>query len=196
MMLPVQSFVLEEGDGEEGDDPHDGYTILVERTGTASKTFIPKIEVFSSGSVPASSSPKLGIEFNSYNASTNDLELLAKVGGKNVCDLDTVGIQSLLSGLAGLLNYSNGNSEERSLKLEGVPYDFYTAADGLRSINISLGGNGLSTSLSFSNSFPFKLTPDLFLKKLKYLQLKQIQQGFPNGSIPKTEGGDLPEITT
>jgi hypothetical protein len=186
IMMPVQSYAI----GSE-DQPHDGYTILVERSGNDSTTLIPKTEVFDSGVIPAVSSSSLGIEFNSYNATTNDLELLAKSADKSFCDLSLTAVQDLLDDLTGLLNYSVGNTEEKSFKIEGVTYDFYTVLDGLKSFSMSIGGGGLTTDISFSNSFPFRLTPEQFLKKLKYLHLKQIQSAFAQGKLPENKDSDL-----
>ncbi len=185
LMMPVQSHCI-----LDGDQAHDGYTIIIERSGNDTSVVIPKTEIFSYGTHAASNN--LSIEFNSYNATTNDLRYLTKTQDASYCQLDKDGVKALLDDLSSLLNYSQGASEEVSLKIEGVPYDFYNVSDGLKSISISIGSSGLSTNISFSDVFPFRLSPDNFLKKLRYQHLKQVQESYAQGSIPKTT--TMPEI--
>lgn len=191
LMMPVQSFVVSEAEGDEG---HSGYIALLERSGGENSFWLPKTEIFSSGAVPAHNSPNLKIEFNSYNASSNDLQMLARTNDENYCDINTVQAQALLLQLSGLLNYSVGHKEQRTYKLEGVPYDFYYVNNGLKSFSISLGSSGVTTSLTFNNQFPFKLSPDLLLKKLRYMRLAQIQSAFPGGSPVANTTADLGTI--
>lgn len=185
MMMPVQSFSI--GDD---DQPHDGYTVIISRDGNDTPVVLPKTEIFSYGNHDASSN--LGISFSNYNATTNDLKFLTKTQDSSYCKLDMDGIQNLLDGLSSLLNYSQGISSDKSIKVEGVPYDFYTVKDGLKSMSISIGSAGVSTDIAFSNIFPFHLKPDEFLKQLRYQHLKQVESRYVQGSIPPSD--TIPEV--
>jgi len=173
-----------------------GYTILLERGGADSEYYVPKAEIFSPSSLPQSFGNGLGIEANIFNATSNDLKYLfaQQTVGQAFCDLDQAGIQSLLKKLTANLSYSFGESEEQSFEIEGFPVDDYSVRDGLRSLNVKSGSNGLSTSIAFDTTFPFQMTVDTMLKKLKYMKLKQLQRPFLNGPNQPDTSDDLETI--
>jgi hypothetical protein len=181
--MPVQS---------DSGSNHAGYIALIQRSGDDKEVAIPKYEAYSSGAVPSVNSASLGIQLNSYDASANDLDLLVGSSSPTVCQLSPSKIAALINKFTALLNYSVRNSEERTYKLEGVPYNMYNPLDGLTSFSMIIGSSGLTTSLNFSNTFAFKLTPDLLLKKLKYLRLQQF--GIPKGKLIDDSGGNVPSI--
>lgn len=186
LYMPVQSYV------RTGD--HSGYIILVERGGIDATYVIPKAEVFASGAIPSSSSASLGIELNYYNASESDLTLLARSTGEAYCDMNLSGISNLLNTVKGNLSHFVRPTEERSYTIEGFPVDFYTPRDGLKSFSVTAGSNGLKTSLTFSNSSPFKLSIDSVLKRIQHTRLATLNKPFPSGTWNKTNLNDLPEI--
>lgn len=187
LYMPVQSYVREGGN-------HSGYTILVERGGIDGTYFVPKAEVFAANAIPSSASASLGIDLNLYNATTNDLSLFARASGTSQCDISIGAIQSLLSGVKGNLNYFIRPSEERTYKIEGFPVDFYSPADGLKSFSVTAGDGGLTTSLSFSNSSPFKLSMDNVLKRLQATRVAAVTKPMPSGTWNKLTTNDLPTI--
>jgi len=182
--LPAQSSV----DGNKS-----GYNAILEKTGEDGTYVIPKIEAFASSPVPTYSSPSLTGELNLYNATENDLSLLSVESGIGYCDMDPGKIQNLLNPLRSLNTYTIGQTEERQYTIEGFPKDFYYPIDGLKSINVSLGSEGLKTTLSFSNSFPFKLTSEQYIKTLNNLRLRNLEKT-PSGSYNHVISTDLPEV--
>ena len=178
---PVQSYVENTSAG------HAGYGILVEKTGDDASYFIPKLEAFAYGQNFQSNS--MSIESNLYNATQNDLDYLSQVVGGG-CDMDLSKIQATLSSVIGNLNYSTGIEYEESYTLEGLPTDFFYAGDGLRSMNISIGEAGVTTSLAFSNLTKVPEGVDNILKRLRGERLEKL---WPIGVTNRNTGG-LPEV--
>jgi hypothetical protein len=187
LFMPVQSYVKDSGS-------HSGYTIILERSGEDGTYIMPKAEIFSSDPSPNYGDFHLGIDLNLYNANSNDLSLLAKSLGQNYCDMDYTKIKSLLDTLRIQNSYSIGVTQENKYTLEGLPDDSYSPADGLKSMNITVGRGGLSTSLQFNNSHMFKLSAEDYLRKLNFIRLKQLSSSFPNGNYNNSTLNDLPEI--
>lgn len=173
--------------------PETSYNILLEKTGAEDGTYIvPKSEVFNYSSPPSIGGSALSSELNFFNATSNDLQLLAVNNGDTYCKMDTGKIQSLVSTFSGMGNYSIGISDEREYEIEGFPNDEYSPFDGLKGFSLSIGASGLRTQLSFSNTFALKLSPDSFLKKLNYARIAQIQNPTPIGTYNGSTSTSLP----
>lgn len=190
IIMPPQSFCYNDG-GE-----HPGYTILVQRTGSSSSFFIPKYELFSTFTLKQISNAGMKVAHTQYKLTPSDLNLLKILNKKKglPCDVDDTKIKDFIDKILPLINFSTPISEEYSFKLEGLPADSYSVDDGLKSLSIILGSSGLTTNISFSNTFPFKQSPESFFKDIKYNLLSRIKQNTPTSKLRPYTGNDLQEV--
>lgn len=184
IVCPVQATMEEE---------IHGYTILTQMDGEENpSSIIPKLEVFSSNPVP-NHPESVSIEFNPYNATSNDLKLLQKVQQDHedspvspFCSLDAEQIESLLNSISPLLNYNIGVSSEETYRLKGVPSIVPSPLNGLKSLSISIGSSGITSSITYSTTLPVPQRADDFLKKLRYANLPKVTKAFAMGKTTNT----------
>jgi hypothetical protein len=175
------------------DEGRHGYTVLAQMDGGETpSSIIPKLEVFHAQPVP-NNEESVSIEFNPYNATSNDLNLLLKIQQEHegnpvspFCGLDADQIEALLQSVSPLLNYSVGISHEETYKLKGVPSIVPSPLDGLKSLSISVGSSGITSSITYSTTLPIPKGVDYFLKKLRYANLPKVSRPFAMGKTANT----------
>jgi hypothetical protein len=115
---------------------------------------------------------------------------------ENICAYSAQQISDALASYVSQFTYQNPLFEERSYNYVGVPDISYSPTDGIVSSTFSIGSNGIITIVNYSNKAPAVLSPDIFLRRLKHLELKRYKdKRLPTMTRPNSpEGNEMASV--
>jgi hypothetical protein len=173
---------------EEGITDHSGYDIIWEKNGTLHTDVLQrKIELVEKEKVPSINANVLSVDINNRDI-TQDLHDIFDSDIENLCNpLEDVIRDRMKSIIEGLDFDVDTPFEKRSYVLAGLPPRQYTIADGLESMNLRMGSDGLETHVNFGNIKRKPISPNFFVQQYEAWHDKNRKDALSATNLPKPE---------
>jgi len=163
-----------------------GYDIIWQKDSSLATYVVqPKIQLVKRN-VPGLEENTMGIDINVQDI-TQDVYDLYNDDPNSLCEprLDMIN-DRMTTIINGLKVDSTMPRESRTYVVGGLPNRKYLISEGLESMNIRMGGDGLETTIAFSNTLAEPITPDLFFQKYESMH-KKIRPGVLAAFYPAAE---------